>query len=326
MKSNPAITVDRAIAKTASVQHGVFTRQQAFQIGATRRMIDHRLETGRWERVFPRVYRLPGTASGWRQTLMAICLTSPDVVGSHRSAARLLGLVGFENSPLEVTVPRGHWLRRRGLIAHESLDLARGDCARIDGIPVTKPDRTLIDLAAVVSPDKLEEALDDAIRRGLVSLPRLRWKLSELARYGRPGIAAVRRVLAIRDGSDAVPMSILETRFLRLLRSAGAREPEIQYSVRDNGRLVAIVDFAYPEARIAIEVDGYRHHSGRRKWQEDRTRRNRITARGWLVFHVTALDLKNRGADVCDEIASALQERLLRESGTSDVRESRKSV
>ena len=62
--------------------------------------------------------------------------------------------------------------------------------------------------------------------------------------------------------------------------------PARQYEIRTD-RLVARVDLAYPEARLAIEVDGYRHHSGRRAFDRDRERDNELKALGWQVIRIT---------------------------------------
>ena len=79
------------------------------------------------------------------------------------------------------------------------------------------------------------------------------------------GVAGAVPLRSVLEGyKHAAPESPLERRFLRLLRAAGLPEPEVQYPIRDGERLVARVDFAYPEIRLAMEVDGYRWHGGRR--------------------------------------------------------------
>ena len=115
----------------------------------------------------------------------------------------------------------------------------------------------------------------------------------------------LRSFLEARTGV-AVPESPLETRFLRLLRRAGLPKPIAQLEIRDRGRLIARVDFAYPEARLAIEVDGYRWHAGRARWEHDLRRRNAITAFGWRVVHVTSTDLDERPCDLLAMVAGAL--------------------
>jgi very-short-patch-repair endonuclease len=91
-----------------------------------------------------------------------------------------------------------------------------------------------------------------------------------------------------------------------LLRRAGFPPPTPQYDVRAQGRVLARVDFAYPEIRFAIEVDGYRWHSGRARWEHDLRRRNALTTRGWRVIHVTSSDLANRPQHIIRMIANAM--------------------
>ena len=221
---------------------------------------------------------------------------------SHQAAAALWRLAGFEPGPIELTVPP---TRNRTLPAriHRNA-LSHRDVTTIDGIPVTTPARTLIDLASVAPKDLVEEALDDALRRGLVSLGRLRRAMSNMGR-GRAGAAVMRALLDARDGSPT-PESVFETRLLRALKKSGLPTPVVQHRVLNGGRLVAVVDFAYPEARLAIEADGYRWRSGRTRWDRDRERRNRLTLLGWLVIHVTWTDLTRRQAAVIESIRDAL--------------------
>ena len=72
------------------------------------------------------------------------------------------------------------------------------------------------------------------------------------------------------------------------------------------GRLVAVIDFAYPDLKVAIEVDGYRWHTGRARWEHDLARRNRVTTLGWRVIHVTDRDIDARPDRVVGTVAAAL--------------------
>lgn len=300
--------VDAAIGRIAASQHGVFSRAQALRSGATESLVDRRVGSGRWIRLHRGVYAIDGAPPSWRRILMAGCLAAgDDALASHRCAALLLDIPGVVGQPIpEITVPRGRAPRLVGVIVHESRRLPSVDVQRFDGIPVTSAARTLIDCAAIWPPPVIEEALDDVLRRGLVSLSRLRWRMREVAVAGRPGAAVLWKLVQARNPADPLPGSVLERRFLRQLRHGRLPEPVGQHRIRDAGHLIAIVDFAYPDARVAIEVDGYRYHSGRARWQRDLTRRNALTAPGWRVINVTADDIANRGGEVCLEIARAL--------------------
>ncbi|MEX2557427.1 MAG: type IV toxin-antitoxin system AbiEi family antitoxin domain-containing protein [Actinomycetota bacterium] len=295
---------DVRLARFAARRYGVFTFEEAIRLGATQRVIARRLAAGRWTRFHRGVYSLSGVPGSWRQSLLVACLAAGAGAGSsHRAAAPLWRLAGFESGPLEITVPRGRRPRLSHVRVHH-LALPAVDLTVVDAIPVTTPVRTLLDLAAVLPTDGVEEALDDALRRGLVTVRRLRWRLEELGR--RPGVTTMRRLIETRSHPAETPESILETRFLRLLRRRGLPEPIAQYRIRDGGRLVAIVDFAYPERMLAVEVDGYRWHSSRIRWQDDLRRRSELARLGWRVIHVTADDLKHRPEQTVALIARAL--------------------
>jgi very-short-patch-repair endonuclease len=180
------------------------------------------------------------------------------------------------------------------------------DVTALDSIPVTTPARTLLDIAGTTAADAVEDALDDALRRKLVSLSRLRWRLRETGRSGRPGVAVLGRLIAARTDTSSVPQSVFETRLLRLLKQGALPDPIIQHEIRDRGRLIAIVDFAFPESRIAIEAEGYRWHAGRLRWEHDLARRNSLTGLGWRVLHVTWSDVADRPDETMRAIGRAI--------------------
>ena len=304
----PQEALDVAIARYAARRHGVFTRTDAIARGASHRQIRIRVAAGRWEQLHRGIYRQAGAPATWRQALLAAVLSSgDDAVASHRAAARLPDLAGIHGALLEVSVPRGWRRRRDGILVHELVTLPRVDVTVVDAIPTTTVTRTLIDLAGVVSLDTLEEALDDALRRRLTTIGRLRWRLGVLARRGRPGIANIRSLLDARAPGDVIPQSVLETRFTRLLRRSNLPAPVRQHPIRGtNGKLVAVVDFAYVDHRLAVEIDGYRWHSGKARWEHDLERRSLLAALGWRVMHITAADLSRRPDDVVKNLTTAL--------------------
>jgi very-short-patch-repair endonuclease len=110
-----------------------------------------------------------------------------------------------------------------------------------------------------------------------------------------------------RDASAAVPAGVFERRLLRILTRARLPKPVAQHRIRLRGRTVA-VDFAYPDAKLAIEADGYRWHSGKTRWEHDRARRNELTLLGRRVVHVTWTDLTDTPDAVVDSIRKALSE------------------
>jgi hypothetical protein len=186
------------------------------------------------------------------------------------------------------------------------IDLAPRDITKIEGLRVTEMSRTLFDVASEVSHEVLEEALDDALRRGLVSLARMKLRLAEHEGKRLPGVKRMRALIEGRAGQGSIPESVFETRLLRLLSEAGLPRPVIQHEIKDSGRLVARVDFAFPQSMVAVEADGYRWHGGRRGWERDLARRTRLASLGWRVLHVTWTDLTNRPEQTLDLVRGAL--------------------
>jgi very-short-patch-repair endonuclease len=190
---------------------------------------------------------------------------------------------------------------------HITPPLTFDDIRHIDGIPVTTPERTIIDLAAVEDPDRLEDALDSALRRRLTTVRRLQLRMR--AESGRKGVGKLRRLLDERDGAGRPSESRFETRLNRLLLTHGL-PPTRQFKIWNGGDFVARVDFCFVEARLIIEADGYQWHSSRRAWQRDRERRNELTALGWQVIQVTWDDVTRNADRTVERIRSLLQPQL----------------
>jgi very-short-patch-repair endonuclease len=195
--------------------------------------------------------------------------------------------------------------------------LAAVDVSSVDAIPVTTVARTLIDIAACVPPEIVEEALDDVLRRKLVTIPLLRARLNEIGGPGRRGSGTMARLIAARADARGVPQSVFETRLLRALRRARLPLPAVQHEVSTRRGLV-VLDFAYVDRRIAIEADGFRWHSSRRQWDHDRARANELTMLGWTVVRVTWTHLRDRPDDVIDAIQATLSGYHGRQLGTTE--------
>jgi very-short-patch-repair endonuclease len=147
-----------------------------------------------------------------------------------------------------------------------------------EGIPLTTPTCTLVDLAARLSRAALESAINEADRRGLVSPDRLRSAIDELSR--RPGIATVRDVLDRR--TFKLTDSGLERRFLGIVRQSGLPLPQTQREV--NGFRV---DFYWPDVDLVVETDGLRYHRTPEQQARDRLRDQVHAAAGLTCLRFT---------------------------------------
>lgn len=298
--------IDVAVSRVAEQHHGVFAAHHLRELGVARHERNYRLSAGRWAIVYEGAYRIAGVPLSWHGRVLAACWAGGvRAVASHRTAAELWQFPGRNTTFIELTCPRWHRARHDDLVVHESR-VTEQLPSTIECIPVTSAARTLFDLAAVVGPGTLDLAVESALRRRLTEVAELQDVLQRLGRRGRAGIANIRRVLDAHDPSRALTESEAERRLLLALGRHGLPAPVVQYEIRDDdGRLVARVDFAYPDHHIAIEYDSFEHHTGRAAIVRDGARRNAIVALGWLPITATARDLTNGGHQLAADLRRA---------------------
>lgn len=298
--------LDLELTRCAEAQHGVFDRRVLDALGFSRQLRSLRTHQGRWVPLYPGVYRIAGAPLTGRARLLAACLAGgPRAVASHRSAASLWGLPGADDRIEEILCPRWRRTRSSGLIVHETTALSDRDRTVVDAVPVTTPERTLLDLGAVRHPRTVERAVEAALRRDLTTLPDLRALLRRLGRKGRNGSGVLRQILDERDPDRRLTESEMEMRLLQILEANGLPRPVVQYEIRDGGRFVARVDAAYPDVRVALEYESFEWHTGKEALVRDSARRNALVAARWSPISVTWQDLKEGGFRVCGEIHRA---------------------
>lgn len=296
-----------AIARLSERQHGVFSRAQAIAAGMHPSAVDRRVNNAEFEAVDYAVYRVAGAPPTWRQRLMAACLAGP-AVASHRAAAALLGFVDCEDGVVEVTASRHRRRFRRGdVVWHESRRLDTSDLTELDGIPITRPLRTVLDLGLVYGVDRLEELLDDGLRRGWFSTTNVWRRWEQLGGDLRPGGRVVQAVLERKAAGERPVGSILETRFRQLVRRAGLPEPAAQYEIHDGQEFIARVDFAYPEYGVVIEVDGEERHTGRSPRKRDAQRDRRLFGLGLHPLRFYWDEIHRTPEAVARDIAAAIR-------------------
>jgi len=295
------------VALLAEAQYGVFSRAQAMAAGHNTHSIRVRLESGRWTSVLYNVFGLVGVSHSRQQDLMAAHLwAGSDSVCSGRTSVGLWGAYSLPSDLIDLCVPRKIHSPSKTLLLHRPVSLPPEDVTRKTGIPVTVLDRALYEFAGLVSFPTLECAVDEALRRRLVWLPALHARLETHAVQGRNGTTNLRRVLEERPLDYRATDSPLEDDFVKLVAAYSLPKPERQYRIEGVGR----VDFAYPTARIAIELDGYEYHSDRGAFQTDRTRSNKLSLGEWLLLRYTKDDVTLRAALVAEELRTALRMRL----------------
>lgn len=259
-------------------QHGVISNAQIRALGHSRDAVSHRLKSGRLHPVARGVYAV-GRPDLSREGMWVAALLScgPQAVLSHRSAAALWGIHADEGAAIAVTVP-AHIRRRRPRVALYRTDLKPSDVTTSKEIAVTTGQRTLLDLARILSRGPLEAAINAADKHDLVTPESLRSKLDDYA--GQPGVAVLRRVLDRR--TFALTDSELERRFLPIADNAGLPLPLTGHYV--NGFKV---DFYWPDLGLVVETDGLRYHRTAAQQTRDRQRDQAHAAAGLTPLRFT---------------------------------------
>jgi hypothetical protein len=237
-------------------------------------------------------------------------LRRPAVV-SHQSAAVLHGL------PLwGVALGRVHVTRRPpassevGRVLRSHVARLRDDeVGAVDGLAVTSPVRTALDLARTLPLEPAVVVLDAVLARADVRHDQLRAALAGMA--GTRGSRAAARAVELADGRSE---SVGESRSRVLLHRLGSSPSTLQLAIQStDGVLLGRTDFAWEAERVVGEFDGRvkygralgpGQHPGDAVFEEKR-REDAIRDEGWLVVRWTWADLTPGGV-VADRVGRAL--------------------
>jgi very-short-patch-repair endonuclease len=302
------MSIALVVDAVASTQHGAAARRQLLERHVTPEEIRGALHRAELIRAAPEVYVVAGAPRTWRQALMVAVLDAgPGACVSHRAAAILLGIATLGMKELvEITSRRTRSHRLEGVIVHRPLDLVyERDVMVVDGIPCTGPLRTLVDLGVTESWLEVWDAIERAIQADLVTHGGCEWMLARLSKQGRHGVGPFRRALDERAIRMKAPhKGLLEPRFAGLARRFELPEYSYQHDAFGDGSV--LIDFAWSDVKVAVEVKGLKERMNPKKLTDDFEREHRLTAAGWLVISFTWHQVVRRPKYVADTILSIL--------------------
>ena len=295
-----------SVARAAEAQGGSLSRRQLAEAGVADRTISRMLETGRLVELYPRVYRFGGSPLGWEERVRAATRWGgQDAVASQRCAARLLGL-SIRSEVIEITTPRKA-RPPEGIALHcgwiDSIDRRM-----VRGIPTTSTARTLLTIGAVVPASLVEKLMDEGLISGRVKMAEMVDVLMREGRRGVRGVSTFRNLLAKRIDLPETIMTKLEHRLGTIFAEYRLPPAVAQVEVMLGERRL-VIDFAYPDRKIAIEGDGHQFHLSRRDRERDLERQNLLLIEGWLVLRYTWEKVTKHRREVADSIYAALQSR-----------------
>lgn len=298
---------------------GSFTHHAARDLGVTRK------RQRRPDVVIPsRGIRLPfDGAGGAAASLRAYTELDDASVLTHHSGARVweCALPTWMQEDWRVHVARernGSKPRRRNVVGHR-LTFKAGEVVMHDGVRVTSPARTWLDLASLMTIDELVAAGDSLVCAHGADFPRPKTALCSIeelrrmvgAHPGMRGMKTARLALSeIRVGAD----SPQETRMRLVLARSAQGEPMLNYVIRNTwGQPAVWPDAAYPAERIALQYDGG-HHADPLQISSD-VRRQALTERlGWREVRIYKEDLDGDKPFLLDKVRAAMMRRAVRQT------------
>jgi hypothetical protein len=220
---------------------------------------------------------------------------------SHHTAAELWGAVVPADVAAHVTLPSAHRRQvRQGVRSHYRKHPVQTTFRK--GLPISTPEQTFLDLAAVgVALVDLVVMADGIIKAGHTSPERL---IEVAAQWNGRGCRLARRAASLaREGVD----SPQETRLRLLLVLAGLPEPRVNLIIRGrDGSWRRRYDLAYEYLRLIIEYDGRKHADDTQQWLTDIFRREELDQMHWRLIVVTSEGIYQEPLRTLERVRDAL--------------------
>ena len=257
--------------------HGVLSRRQH---PGLKRKIDSALRSGSLVAVLPGVYTAPADRKNQMLLQHAVAAWDPSAIVTGAAAAAATFWP-------HVAVPRIDVItQRRDAPSGFALHRWRVPCEHVierEGVRVTSPALTSVMLSRTHG----GSAIDEALRSRLVTIHDLREAFEAIPT--RPGNQV--RAALLADSKDS-PWSAAERLAHCHLRSAGIGGWRANLAVfLDGGNYY--LDIAFRRERLALEIDGFVHHSSREMFESDRVRQNQLMLAGWTVLRYTWATLEH---------------------------------
>ncbi|MCW3065137.1 MAG: hypothetical protein JWN32_2309 [Solirubrobacterales bacterium] len=285
------------IARIADRQHGVVSREQLLAAGISERAIIGALRAGRLRPLFRGVYAVGHVAlsrQGWWTAALRACGQGSAL--AFGSAAAAWGLHNGEILPVEVVVVGQTGRKQRNLLVHRQR-LTPTVTLLLDGLRVTVPARTIVDLAATSTPRELRRIVERA-----QDLRRFHPEAIRACAPGRRGCKQLGNLVILTEPDNDKARSHLERLFLAAVRKARLPRPEVNARIAERRR-----DFVWPDQKLVVEVDGYQWHSTKEAKRRDHQRDRELTALGWRPVRFTFEDVAFEPGELTRELATLLR-------------------
>jgi very-short-patch-repair endonuclease len=302
------MSVDRAALDWFRDHHAtVSNTADLLTVDERRRLVT----TGVLTRVVRGAYALAGFEEDELTRCAALCAGRSGLVVAGPTAARLWNLRRAPSDGLVqvISPPRSNpcsapWVRPYRTPTLPDFDIV----ARPDGIRLTSPPRTVVDMARHLGESDLASMIEDVLARGMCIEATLARTAHRLEARGRPWVRRFLAVLGAR-APGAPAESEWERRVFDALVGRGVAGLERQWPVQLPGYGPARFDIAVPVAWWALEIDVHPEHRTVDGAARDNRRDDAAEAAGWAVRRLAEAQLTQEFGATIDSVIAAIARR-----------------
>ncbi|WP_024332761.1 DUF559 domain-containing protein [Gordonia hirsuta] len=288
------------LARMFASQDGLITTAQALDFDLSRSEIRGRQKRGEWLPVAQRIWRL-ATYPYTERTLVRAAAWAHNGVLDRTTAAWWHGLIPDLPEPLTLStayaVPKSRWTECPVDVLRRTFPAE--DLTEIDGVRVTGRELSILGTAGLI--DDPAHFLDRLLQQAEVTRDDLEKALTRNPRA--QGLSRARRLVAVLDADT---QSKAEELFRRLLKDQGLDGWVQQHPFHGWS-----IDFAWPDLKVAVEIDGWAYHRDHKAFLRDSRKRNALALAGWITLSFSWHDLTNDPAGAIELLLTVLRERMI---------------
>ena len=294
---------ESALERLISRQHGVVSRQQAYDCALTESALRHRARPGGpWQAVLPGVFlTCTGDITAQQRAAAAYLYAGPGMAVTGRAALAWHGIARDSADVVDVLVALACRRQSTGFARLHRTQLEPRVACQDEAVCYVPPARAIADAARLIDdPAEVRAIVAAGVQRGKVHI----WQLAEeLAQGSVRGSAGLRQALA--EVADGV-RSAAESDLVRLIKRARLPEPVLNPDLYVGGKFLARPDAWWPEAGVVVEVDSREWHLAPADWRQTMARHARMSSHGIIVLHYPPSRIRLAGGEVAAEIRAAL--------------------
>jgi very-short-patch-repair endonuclease len=206
-----------------------------------------------------------------------------------------------------VLITHGRSPEMPGIVVHRCRRIDPVDIVqRPDGIRLTSPPRTLFDSADMIGVEATTSVLEQLLNEQWLTFGTVSDTVQRLYHPNRPGSTTMLAVIRSRPSWRAALQSDLEVRVLEEMSRQRLPQPVTQFAMRLPGGRDIKIDFAWPNARLAVEVDHPTWHDGAVDSHADKGRDRKLATIGWTSARITSIDISGGLRDAVADIGGIL--------------------